>query len=66
MRKKLLAKYREEKFAIAHRILRKAAERHGAAGHDVNFEAVNESHVRLECINCPDFTVPLSEVSEAG
>jgi hypothetical protein len=47
--------YYERRFITAYRILRNAAERHGAAGHRVHFKAVNEAYILLECVDCPDF-----------
>lgn len=46
---------RRRKFIRAYKVLRDVAERHRADGHDVEFIAVNESHVLLMCHCCPEF-----------
>lgn len=53
MKKKLIKWNRQRRFIKAYRILRNESERHRGSGHDVRFEAVNQSHIMLECINCP-------------
>lgn len=40
------------RFVRAYRILRTVAERHTAAGHDVEFVAVNEGRMVLRCRTC--------------
>ena len=58
---KLRKWYWERRFLTAYRILRNASERHRAAGHNVQFKASNEARICLECIDCPDFRIPVSQ-----
>ena len=46
---------RRRRFVRAYYVLRDEAARHKAAGHDVEFIAVNESRILLMCHGCPDF-----------
>lgn len=49
--------HHRRQFIKAYKILRKTADRHRVAGHDVEFTAVNESHVIMRCSSCPDLMV---------
>lgn len=57
---------RRRKFVRAYKVLRDVADRHKAAGHDVEFIAVNESRVLLMCHRCPDFPSKAYPVSLPG
>ena len=52
--KKLNRWYRRRLFIIAYYILRNEAERHIAAGHTMEFIAVNEAWLTMRCLNCID------------
>lgn len=51
---KLVLWNRRRLFNKAYRILRREADRHQNAEHDMYFVAVNESHVIMSCANCPE------------
>lgn len=46
--------YRRHRFLTAYKILRNEAERHTAAGHDMQFKAINESYLSMICLDCSD------------
>jgi ribosomal protein L31E len=46
--------WRRRRFTKAYKIVRNEAERHKKAGHDVDFSAINEAWMKLECKNCPE------------
>lgn len=46
--------FRRRQFAKAYRILRNEVERHRRAGHNVEFNAVNEALISVKCHNCPE------------
>ena len=48
-------KRRHKKFVKAYLILRKEADIHKAEGHMMDFRAVNESYLIMQCTGCPDF-----------
>lgn len=48
---------RRRKFNKAYKILRNEAEHHTKAGHMMDFRAVNESFIIMQCTACPDFHV---------
>jgi hypothetical protein len=45
--------WRRWRFVRAYLVLRREADRHKAAGHDVEFTAVSEAHLVLRCHGCP-------------
>lgn len=48
--------YRGRRFIKAYKILRNEAERHRDAGHIMDFRAVNQSSISMQCVGCPDLT----------
>jgi len=54
--------YRRRRFLTAYKILRNEAERHTAAGHDMDFKAVNESFISMICNDCSDSRPPKPKV----
>jgi hypothetical protein len=63
---RVLAWSRGRRFATAYWILRNEGERHRAAGHDVTFNATNESYICLECLDCPWFPESGDEDDDDG
>lgn len=56
MFKKLIKWNRRRRFVRAYVILRDEALRHTEAGHNMHFTAVNESHMVIHCIDCPELS----------
>lgn len=54
MRDRLYKAWRRRRFTTAYIILRNEARHHRAAGHNIKFEAVNESYMMIKCDDCPE------------
>lgn len=48
---------RQRRVVRAYKLLKKEWLLHEQAGHDVQFIAVNGSHMSLRCNGCPDYAV---------